>query len=85
MTEVGATSSHARLKVLTILFCAIRLFPACAAAMARLVPPSLPPDIGWIDPRHETIDFSQTRFLQPTAVIEWKEKPEPGQLNSSTC
>jgi hypothetical protein len=34
------------LNVLAILFCAIRLITACAAAMARSVPPFLPPDIG---------------------------------------
>jgi hypothetical protein len=38
------------LNVLAIVFCAIRMLLACAATLAPPVPPSLPQDIGLIDP-----------------------------------
>jgi hypothetical protein len=74
-----------------ILFCSIRLLPACAAAMARLVPPFLPPDIGWIDPHkglemggRAIIDFSLTLFYDSGYRIEGDGRSRATELPYTT-
>src|SRR3954467_12080403 len=48
MTEVWHRFLSRAFEGAHIQFCAITLFPACAAALARLVPPPLSPDVGCI-------------------------------------